>query len=74
VRLTIPEGRVDWRTRGIWRPGPPISDQEFAAARHGLFSGAFSWPLMVARRSALDRNIAELAAFYTVTELIRTYF
>jgi hypothetical protein len=74
VRLTIPEGRVDWRTRGIWHPGPPISDQEFAAARHGLFSGAFSWPLMVARRSALDRNIAELAAFYTVTEPIRTYF
>jgi len=48
MRLTIPEGRVDWRTRGIWHPGPPISDQEFAAARHSLFSGAFTWPLMVA--------------------------
>jgi D-serine deaminase-like pyridoxal phosphate-dependent protein len=42
MRLTIPEGRVDWRTRGIWHPGPPISDQEFAAGlpvplrvRHG---------------------------------------
>ena len=63
MKLTIPEGHVDWRTRGLWHPGPPVSDQEFAAARHGLFSGAFTWPLMVARRSALDHNIAELAAF-----------
>jgi D-serine deaminase-like pyridoxal phosphate-dependent protein len=69
VRLTIPEGRVDWRTRGIWHPGPPISDQEFGAARHGLFSGAFTWPLMVARRSALDHNIAELAAFCAARNL-----
>jgi hypothetical protein len=36
MRLTISQGRVDWRTRGIWHPGPPISDQEFAAARHGF--------------------------------------
>jgi D-serine deaminase-like pyridoxal phosphate-dependent protein len=69
MSLTIPEGRVDWRTRGIWHPGPPISDQEFAAARHGLFSGAFTWPLMVARRSALDHNIAELAAFCAASNL-----
>jgi D-serine deaminase-like pyridoxal phosphate-dependent protein len=69
ARLTIPEGRVDWRTRGIWHPGPPISDQEFAAARHGLFGGAFTWPLMVARRSALDHNIAELAAFCAARNL-----
>jgi len=69
MRLTIPEGRVDWRTRGIWHPGPPVSDQEFAAARHGLFGGAFTWPLMVARRSALDHNIAELAAFCATRNL-----
>jgi D-serine deaminase-like pyridoxal phosphate-dependent protein len=69
VKLTIHEGRVDWRTKGIWHPGPSISDQEFAAARHGLFSGAFTWPLMVARRSALDHNIAELAAFCAARNL-----
>jgi D-serine deaminase-like pyridoxal phosphate-dependent protein len=63
VRLTIPEGRIDWRTKGIWHPGPAVSDAEFAAARHSLFSGAFTWPLMIARKSALDHNIAELAAF-----------
>jgi D-serine deaminase-like pyridoxal phosphate-dependent protein len=63
VRLTIPEGRIDWRTKGVWRPGPAVSDAEFAEARHSLFSGAFTWPLMIARKSALDHNIAELAAF-----------
>jgi D-serine deaminase-like pyridoxal phosphate-dependent protein len=63
VSLTIPEGRIDWRTKGIWHPGPAVSDAEFAAAKHFLFGGAFTWPLMVIRKSALDHNIAELAAF-----------
>lgn len=63
MRLTIPEGSVDWRTKGIWNPGPPIPDSEFAAARHPLFDGAFTWPLMVARKRALDHNIATLAGF-----------
>jgi D-serine deaminase-like pyridoxal phosphate-dependent protein len=63
VSLTIPEGRIDWRTKGIWHPGPAVSDAEFAAAGHFLFGGAFTWPLMVIRKSALDHNIAELAAF-----------
>jgi D-serine deaminase-like pyridoxal phosphate-dependent protein len=61
--LHIPEGQIDWRTKGIWHPGPPVSDREFAAARHSLFGGAFSWPVMIARRSALEHNIAALAGF-----------
>jgi D-serine deaminase-like pyridoxal phosphate-dependent protein len=63
VRLSIPDGRIDWRTKGIRQPGPGVSDEEFAAAGHFLFDGTFSWPVMVARRSALDHNIAALAAF-----------
>jgi D-serine deaminase-like pyridoxal phosphate-dependent protein len=63
VRLSIPEGRIDWRTKGIRQPGSGVSDEQFAAARHLLFDGTFSWPVMVARRSALDHNIAALAAF-----------
>jgi D-serine deaminase-like pyridoxal phosphate-dependent protein len=63
VRLSIPHEQVDWRTRGIRHPGPGVSDKAFAAARHLLFGGMFSWPVMVARQSALDHNIATLAAF-----------
>jgi D-serine deaminase-like pyridoxal phosphate-dependent protein len=63
VKLTIPEGRIDWRAKGFLHLGPAVSDTEFAAAGHHLFGGAFTWPLMIARKSALDHNIAELAAF-----------
>ncbi|MFC3995354.1 alanine racemase [Nocardiopsis sediminis] len=63
VRLDIPDERIDWRTKGFWRPGPPIGVAEFAAARPSLFGGDFTWPVMVARRTALERNIATLADF-----------
>jgi D-serine deaminase-like pyridoxal phosphate-dependent protein len=63
VRLSIPDERIDWRTKGIRQPGPGVSDEQFAAARHSLFGGTFSWPVMVARGGALDHNIAALAAF-----------
>jgi D-serine deaminase-like pyridoxal phosphate-dependent protein len=63
VRLSIPGGRIDWRTKGIRQPGPGVSDEEFAVAGHLLFGGTFDWPVMVAKRSALDHNIAALAAF-----------
>ena len=63
MKLTIPPETVDWRAKGIWQPGPAIPDSEFAAARHWLFGGAFTWPVMVARKRALDHNIATLAAF-----------
>lgn len=63
MRLTIPGEYVDWRTKGFWQPGAPVPFAEFAAARHPLFGGPFTWPVMVARRSALDHNVAALAAF-----------
>ncbi|WP_067967968.1 alanine racemase [Nocardiopsis trehalosi] len=62
-RLDIPEESIDWRAKGFLRPGPPIPLADFAAARPHLFGGAFTWPVMVARRTALDRNIAALAGF-----------
>ena len=65
MKLSIPDGRIDWRTKGIRQPGPGVSDEQFAAAGHFLFDGTFSWPVMVARGSALDHNIAALAAFCT---------
>ncbi|MFC4054695.1 alanine racemase [Actinomadura syzygii] len=63
MNLTIPDEYVDWRTKGFWQPGPAVPFAEFAAARHPLFGGPFTWPLMILRRSALEHNIAELAAF-----------
>ncbi|GAA0397073.1 amino acid deaminase [Acrocarpospora corrugata] len=58
----IDEPVIDWRTRGFLHP-EPITRTDFVAARHSLFDGPFTWPLMVLRRSALDHNIATLARF-----------
>lgn len=62
-RLTIPQEHVDWRTKGLWWTGDPLSLEDLAARRDHLFSGPFTWPLMVLRASALERNIAALAEF-----------
>ncbi|MEV2275238.1 alanine racemase [Nocardiopsis sp. NPDC049922] len=62
-RLDIPREHIDWRTKGLWWTGDPVTLEEFAARRFDLFTGPFTWPLMVLRSSALDRNIAALAAF-----------
>jgi D-serine deaminase-like pyridoxal phosphate-dependent protein len=40
-----------------------VATEDFAAARHELFGGAFTWPVMVARRAAVAANIDALAAF-----------
>ena len=69
-RLSIPAERIDWRTKGLWWPGEPVGLDEFAARRDHLFSGPFTWPLMVLRASALDRNIAALAGFSRVHRLL----
>lgn len=61
--VLIPREWVDWRTKGIWWPGPPVSLADFAAAKHDLFGGVFSWPVLVARRAALEHNVATLAGF-----------
>ncbi|MEJ3748819.1 alanine racemase [Actinomycetes bacterium KLBMP 9797] len=56
-------GFIDWRTKGFWWPGPAISLDDFAAARHHLFGGAFTWPVLVADGAAIARNIETLAQF-----------
>ncbi|MGI5486225.1 alanine racemase [Microtetraspora malaysiensis] len=54
---------IDWSTRGFLHTGEPVTAREFVAARHSLFDGSFTWPVMVVKQSALDHNIATLAAF-----------
>jgi D-serine deaminase-like pyridoxal phosphate-dependent protein len=56
-------GAVDWATKGLWLPDDAVADAEFAAAGHQLFDGPFSWPVMVARRSAIESNIAQMAEY-----------
>lgn len=63
MKLTPPRETIDWRSTGIWQPGAPMPLEEFAAARHPLFGGSFSWPVMVAKRTALEHNVATLAGF-----------
>ena len=63
MTLTPPAEVVDWRAKGFWQPGPPIPVPEFAGARLSLFDGAFTWPVMVAQRTAIEHNIATLAAY-----------
>ncbi|GAA4563075.1 alanine racemase [Planotetraspora kaengkrachanensis] len=62
-RLETADAVVDWQTRGFLQPEGSVAAGEFAAAGRSLFDGSFTWPIMVARRSALDHNIATLAGF-----------
>jgi len=54
---------VDWAAKGLWLPDAGVPDAEFASAGHDLFDGPFTWPVMVARRSAIEANIATMAAY-----------
>jgi D-serine deaminase-like pyridoxal phosphate-dependent protein len=71
-RLDLPDVRIDWRTRGFlpaaedWGAGEDRGaggDRGAAGSRRTLFDGSFTWPIMVAKRSALDHNITTLARF-----------
>ncbi|WP_203910367.1 alanine racemase [Rhizocola hellebori] len=55
--------RVECVGKGFWQPKREVSFVEFVQEGHNLFGGAFTWPIMVLRRSALDHNLATLAAF-----------
>jgi D-serine deaminase-like pyridoxal phosphate-dependent protein len=54
---------LDWAHKGFWLPEAAVTATELARAGHSLFGGPFSWPVMVARRSAIEANIAEMARY-----------
>jgi D-serine deaminase-like pyridoxal phosphate-dependent protein len=56
------EDLLDWRTKGFWQP-EPVRTADFLAGRPGLFDGGFTWPVLVAGRSALEHNLRTLAGF-----------
>ncbi|MET0491934.1 MAG: alanine racemase [Actinoplanes sp.] len=61
--LDIPAEPIDWRAKGFWLPEGQVGAGEFAAARHSLFDGSFTWPLLVVRDSAVRANVATMAAY-----------
>ncbi|MGA5302172.1 alanine racemase [Nucisporomicrobium flavum] len=63
VTLDIPDELLDWRAKGFWLPEGSVPARAFAAARHSLFDGSFTWPLLVVRESAVRANIATMAAY-----------
>jgi D-serine deaminase-like pyridoxal phosphate-dependent protein len=63
LREQLDEHLLDWRSKGFWQPGPPVPDAVFAAAGHHLFGGAVTWPVLVARRSAIAHNIEAMVTF-----------
>lgn len=54
---------LDWRVKGLWLPELGMTDEEFVAGGYSLFDGPFCWPVLVARRSALEHNIATMARY-----------
>ncbi|GAA3342740.1 alanine racemase [Amorphoplanes nipponensis] len=63
MTLDIPDELIDWRAKGFWLPAGEVTARDFAAARHHLFDGSFTWPLLVVRESAVRANIATMAAY-----------
>jgi len=63
MALDIPDELIDWRAKGFWLPAGEVTTRDFAAARHRLFDGSFTWPLLVVRESAVRANIATMAEY-----------
>jgi D-serine deaminase-like pyridoxal phosphate-dependent protein len=63
VVLDIPAERIDWRAKGFFSPDGSRTAAEVAAGRPGIFDGGFTWPLLVIRQSAVQANIAVMAAY-----------
>jgi D-serine deaminase-like pyridoxal phosphate-dependent protein len=47
---------LDWRIKGLWLP-------DDATLPTALFDGGFAWPVLVAKRGALEHNIATMANY-----------
>jgi D-serine deaminase-like pyridoxal phosphate-dependent protein len=61
--LDIPEEPIDWRSKGFWTPDGALTAAQVAGAKPSIFDGGFTWPLLVVRQSAVQANIATMAAY-----------
>lgn len=56
-------GTFDGFDKGLWLTGDAVPEAELTSGELSLFDGPFTYPVMVARQSALDANIATMAAY-----------
>src|SRR5688572_3120078 len=54
---------IGWQSKGFWSPDESRTPEQVAADRPSIFGGEFTWPLLVVRQSAVETNIATMAAF-----------
>ena len=65
--LDIADEPIDWRAKGFWSPDESLTRSEVAARGQTIFDGGFTWPLLVVRQSAVQANIATMAAYCAPT-------
>jgi D-serine deaminase-like pyridoxal phosphate-dependent protein len=61
--LDIPAEPIDWRSKGFWLPDETLTAAAVATTRQSIFDGGFTWPLLVVKQSAVQANIATMAAY-----------
>jgi D-serine deaminase-like pyridoxal phosphate-dependent protein len=59
----VPPVTVGWASKGLWLPDTTMSAAQVAHERYDLFDGPFTWPVMVARLSAIEANVAQMARY-----------
>ena len=59
----VPPVTVGWASKGLWLPETTMTAAQMSAAAYGLFDGPFTWPVMVARLSAIEANVAQMARY-----------
>jgi D-serine deaminase-like pyridoxal phosphate-dependent protein len=61
--IDVPAEPIDWRSKGFWLPDETLTAAEVAEAKQSIFDGGFTWPLLVVKQSAVQANIATMAAY-----------
>ncbi|MBC7275472.1 alanine racemase [Nocardioides sp.] len=64
------DDHVTWADKGFWVPAEAVDLTAYAASGRNLFDGSFTWPVMALKKSALEHNIATLAAFAEEHDLL----
>jgi D-serine deaminase-like pyridoxal phosphate-dependent protein len=60
---------LGWASKGLWLPDERTTGEALGGRGLSLFDGPFSWPVMVARQSAIEANIAEMARYCATNDV-----
>jgi D-serine deaminase-like pyridoxal phosphate-dependent protein len=61
--VEIPPVTVGWASKGLWLPDVTMTAAQVGEAGWDLFDGPFTWPVMVARLSAIETNVSQMAHY-----------